>query len=92
MTRFNLPPWRIISDGKIMYVVTDNGPLKLIRPELTQWSISVGYDTQYSMSFDVVAPKMKYLHNSEDVLVDFFQSASIRDLLGEINKKIEERG
>ena len=29
---------------------------------------------------------------SNDILLDFFRSASIRDLLKEINKKIEERG
>ena len=44
-----------------------------------------------NLSFDLRGGSVEYLADSKDVLLDFFQSASIRDLLKEINKKIEAR-
>ena len=41
-------------------------------------------------SFDVMGGSVQQIENS-DVLLDFFHSASIRDLLSEINKKVDMR-
>ena len=45
-----------------------------------------------NFTFDLRGGSVEYLTDSKDVLLDFFQSASIRDLFGEINRKIEGRG
>lgn len=45
----------------------------------------------FDLSFDITGQSAEWIADSKDILLDYFQSASIRDLLIEINKKIELR-
>lgn len=104
-------PFQVISDGKYLYVITNDNAIKVTDPLLTEYHIQlscpvIDVTTPYSefkefvpglreparISFDLIAPKIDIIKDSKDIILDFFQDASIRDLLVEINKKIEQRG
>lgn len=96
-------PWQIISDGKFLYVVTEKGSLKIVNPIMKAYNLSIDRPIinvdnhfvsglqSFDLSFDITGQSFEWLADSKNILLNFFQSASIQDLLMEINKKIEER-
>lgn len=95
--------WQIISDGENLYVVTEDGALKITNPIMKAYNLSIDCPIvnignhfvpglqSFDLSFDITGKSVEWLVGSKDILLNFFQSASIRDLLKEINKKIELR-
>ncbi len=99
-------PLRLLSDGKVMYCIFDGKAYKIhdsfiaslnigIEPNFIDISTMGGTRNfvpgfmSTNLSFDVRAGKCEVIDN-KDVLLDFFNSASIRDLFKAINKKIEQ--
>jgi len=102
-------PFKILSDGHTLYVVTGECVYKITRPLLksvnlvTHREMIEFFDGQrqrqrqgllgllsFDLSLETTGSHIDVIHN-KDIVLDFFQSVSIRDLLKEINKKIAER-
>jgi len=98
-------PFRLLSDGKVMYCILDGKAYKIHDSFITSLSINIdcglieivefGKAREFipgrpstNLSFDVRAGKCEMIDN-KDVLLDFFNSASIRDLFKAIDRKIE---
>ena len=102
---YSYKPFQVISDGKNMYYADDASTYKLVNPGLKSINISREMICQETLGemipemipgfididLQIVATDMIPVGTADEILIDFFHNSSIRDLLKEINKKINVR-